>query len=157
MKIYHTSTLEIVYPDILHSREGLDFGTGFYATALIDQAVAYGQKYTFKGQAAVLNEYELDDKYVECNLKQFNLYDEEWLDFIMANRSMIPDVIQYDIIEGGVADDKIFRTIDLYLAGDISKSAALKRLKYEKPNHQICFRTQIVIDRYLRFLSSRIL
>lgn len=155
MRIYHTSTIEITCPDILHSREGLDFGTGFYATALIGQAIAYGQKYTFKEQPAVLNEYELDDHYVECNLKQFNQYDEEWLDFIVANRSMTPDVIQYDIIEGGVADDKIFRTIDLFLSGDISKSAALKRLKYEKPNHQICFRTQMVIDRYLRFLSSR--
>lgn len=34
MKVYHTSTIEIINPDIIHSREGLDFGKGFYCTVL---------------------------------------------------------------------------------------------------------------------------
>jgi len=154
MKIYHTSTIEIPKPDILHSRKGLDFGIGFYCTVLLDQAKAYGQRFTFKGLTPILNEYELDENYHEAKLKRFERYDEEWLDFIVTNRRMSPVTIQYDIIEGGVADDKIFRTIDLFLSGDIPKSEALKRLKYERPNHQICFKTQNAIDRYLKFISS---
>ncbi len=153
MKVYHTSTIEIINPDIIHSREGLDFGKGFYCTVLREQAEAYGLRFSLRGIPAILNEYVLDSAYIEANVRQFVSYDEEWLDFIMANRQNQP-VTDYEIIEGGVADDKIFRTIDLYLSGDISKTDALNRLKYEKPNHQICFRSQSVIDRYLKFVSS---
>ncbi|GFI52938.1 hypothetical protein IMSAGC021_01247 [Muribaculaceae bacterium] len=153
MKVYHTSTIEIINPDIIHSREGLDFGKGFYCTVLREQAEAYGLRFSLRGIPAILNEYVLDSAYIESNVRQFVSYDEEWLDFIMANRQNQP-VTDYEIIEGGVADDKIFRTIDLYLSGDISKTDALIRLKYEKPNHQICFRSQSVIDRYLKFVSS---
>ena len=53
-----------------------------------------------------------------------------------------------------VANDKIFRTVELYLAGDINKDEALKRLKYEKPNHQICFINQQLIDKYLHYLRT---
>lgn len=153
MKVYHTSTIEIINPDIIHSREGLDLGKGFYCTVLREQAEAYGLRFSLRGIPAILNEYVLDSAYIESNVRQFVSYDEEWLDFIMANRQNQP-VTDYEIIEGGVADDKIFRTIDLYLSGDISKTDALNRLKYEKPNHQICFRSQSVIDRYLKFVSS---
>ncbi len=153
MKVYHTSTIEIINPDIIHSREGLDFGKGFYCTVLREQAEAYGLRFSLRGIPAILNEYVLYSAYIESNVRQFVSYDEEWLDFIMANRQNQP-VTDYEIIEGGVADDKIFRTIDLYLSGDISKTDALNRLKYEKPNHQICFRSQSVIDRYLKFVSS---
>ncbi|WP_300971815.1 DUF3990 domain-containing protein [Duncaniella muris] len=153
MKVYHTSTIEIINPDIIHSREGLDFGKGFYCTVLREQAEAYGLRFSLRGIPAILNEYVLDSAYIESNVRQFVSYDEEWLDFIMANRQNQP-VTGYEIIEGGVADDKIFRTIDLYLSGDISKTDALNRLKYEKPNHQICFRSQSVIDRYLKFVLS---
>ena len=156
IKLFHTSTIEIPNPDILHSREGLDFGKGFYCTTLIQQAESYGLRFSFRGLTPILNEYILDDSYVEANLKRFDSYDEEWLDFILANRQCRP-VTEYDIIEGGVADDKIFRTLDLFLSGDISKSEALGRLKFEKPNHQICFRNQDCIDRYLHFSTSKAL
>lgn len=116
MKVYHTSTIEIINPDIIHSREGLDFGKGFYCTVLREQAEAYGLRFSLRGIPAILNEYVLDSAYIESNVRQFVSYDEEWLDFIMANRQNQP-VTGYEIIEGGVADDKIFRTIDLYQIG----------------------------------------
>ena len=34
------------------------------------------------------------------------------------------------------------------------KAEAIKRLKYEKPNQQICFRSQEIMDRYLKFERS---
>lgn len=36
----------------------------------------------------------------------------------------------------------------------IDKSEAIKRLRYEKPNFQIAFRSQTVIEKYLRFEGS---
>lgn len=153
MTIFHTSNIEIPLPDIYHSRDGLDFGKGFYCTILKTQAMDYGKRFSLRNQPAILNKYILDDNYTNSSYKKFQEYNEEWLDFIMACRqgAIVED---YDIIEGGVADDKIFRTIDLYFSGDISRDDALKRLKYEQPNHQICFRNQSCIDRYLKFISS---
>lgn len=53
---------------------------------------------------------------------------------------------------GGIANDKIFKTIDLYFSGDITKDEALRRLKYEKPNNQYCFRTAAALEIYLKIL-----
>ena len=42
----------------------------------------------------------------------------------------------------------------LFFDGLIDKKETLKRLKYEKPNMQIAFRKQSVIDKYLSFERS---
>ena len=59
-----------------------------------------------------------------------------------------------DIVIGGVANDKVFNTIERYLDRLIDKAEAIKRLRYEKPNLQVCFRTQEAIDEDLRFEGS---
>ena len=51
----------------------------------------------------------------------------------------VPD---YDVVIGGVANDKVFNTVELYFDGLIDKAEALNRLRYEKPNHQVCLRTE---------------
>ena len=60
----------------------------------------------------------------------------------------------YDIVCGGIANDKVFRTIDLYFSGDLNKQDALKRLMYEKPNDQLCFRTEAAIKQCVNFLNA---
>ena len=82
----------------------------------------------------------------------FKQYDEAWLDFVTECRAgkIVGD---YDVIIGGIANDKVFRTVDLYYAGDISKEECLRRLIFEKPNNQICIRTQRVLDECLTFKS----
>ena len=41
MKLYHASNCIVDNPDVLHSRDFLDFGKGFYLTALKEQARKY--------------------------------------------------------------------------------------------------------------------
>ena len=41
--------------------------------------------------------------------------------------------------KGGIANDKVFRTVDLFFAGDITKEEALRRLLFEIPNNQRVF------------------
>lgn len=45
----------------------------------------------------------------------------------------------YDLVLGGVANDKVFNTVELFFDGLIDKAEAINRLRYEKPNLQICF------------------
>ena len=58
MKLYHASTLCIKKPDVLHSRDKLDFGRGFYMTSIREQAIRYAERFTRKGKEAFINEYE---------------------------------------------------------------------------------------------------
>ena len=44
----------------------------------------------------------------------------------------------YAMIEGGIADDRVIRTIDLYMRGDYTREEALARLIHQEPNNQIC-------------------
>ena len=61
------------------------------------------------------------------------------------------------MIEGGVADDKVFDTVDLYFSGLMSKTDALRRLIYVEPNWQICIASQRVLDENLLFVKSEML
>lgn len=72
---------------------------------------------------------------------KFDSYSGEWLDFILNCRSG-RDTTDFDLVVGGVANDKVFNTVELFFNGLIDKSEAIKRLRYDKPNLQICFRTE---------------
>lgn len=116
MILYHTSTLEIRKPNLSYSRPRLDFGKGFYLTPIRLQAELYGERFLKRGETAVLNIYELDDDRDNCTHKIFTHYDAEWLDFVTACRKGLA-YKKYDIVEGGIADDQVFDTVDLYFSG----------------------------------------
>ena len=61
---------------------------------------------------------------------------------ILYHGSFGKDATDNDLVVGGVANDKVFNTVELFFDGLIDKAEAIKRLRYEKPNVQICFRTE---------------
>ena len=151
MILYHGSYTEVIRPDILHSRRNVDFGQGFYTTPLWEQAEKWCKKFKDRGQDAVVSVYRFaEEKLKEYKILKFESYSEEWLDFILNCRRG-EDTSDYDIVMGGVANDKVFNTVELFFDGLIDKGEAIKRLRYERPNMQIVFRTQKVIDACLRF------
>lgn len=154
MILYHGSYLEIQSPDLTHSRENVDFGRGFYTTPIYIQAVKWCEKFKRRGKAGIVSCYEFDERaYQELKVLEFDSYSEEWLDFILNCRRG-KDSADYDIVIGGVANDKVFNTVELYFDNLIDKKEAIRRLRYEKPNLQICFRTQIALGTYLRYEGS---
>lgn len=154
MIVYHGSNIEIRKPDMLHSRKNVDFGSGFYTTPLQQQAEKWCEKFLRRGKNGVVSVYNMNEKVLEtCRILEFSSYSEEWLDFVTSCR-MGNDTTEYDLIIGGVANDKVFNTCELYFKEYIDKGTALSRLRYEKPNQQICFKNQRTIDAYLRFERS---
>lgn len=143
MILYHGSYVEVIKPDLLHSRENLDFGKGFYTTPLHEQAEKWCQKFLHDNKNGIISEYNFDEKVLNTKLKilKFEEYSEEWLDFIVKSRSG-SEVLDYDLISGGIANDKVFNTIELFFDGLIDKYEVIKRLKWEKPNIQIAFKTK---------------
>ena len=153
MILYHASNCIVENPDVFHSRDFLDFGKGFYLTALEEQARKYALRFLLHEDDAYLNYYELDDNLCNCCIKEFKSYDEEWLDFVALCR-VGKQFKHYDVVSGGIADDRVFNTIDLYFSGNISKTEALGRLAFVHPNHQIRILNQDVLDKHLRFIKA---
>lgn len=81
----------------------------------------------------------------DLKILRFDTYSEEWLDFVLNCRRGM-DQTDYDLVIGGVANDKVFNTVELFFDGLIDKSEAINRLRYEKPNLQICFRTEKALE-----------
>lgn len=153
MILYHGSYLEIKEPDLFHSRTDVDFGHGFYLTPLYEQAEKWCGRFKRRGKNAIISKYFYDES-MESKLKvlKFDSYSEEWLDFVLNCRRG-KDTTNYDLVIGGIANDRVFNTIELFFDGLIDKNEAIKRLRYEKPNLQISFRTENAL-KLLRFEGS---
>ena len=136
MTVYHGGYQAVEKTEIRKGRNTKDFGTGFYCTIIKEQAQRWARRYDTK----VVSVYDVYLK-PDLKIKEFKDMTEEWLDFIMNCRREKDDS-DYDIVMGGVANDKVFNTVELYFDQLIDKNEAISRLKYEKPNMQICFRTE---------------
>ncbi|MBQ9569026.1 MAG: DUF3990 domain-containing protein [Alloprevotella sp.] len=87
------------------------------------------------------------------NIKRFESYDKEWLDFVAGCREGM-DTGNYDMIIGGIANDRVIITLDRYFTGEISQEEALGLLRFEKPNIQYCIRTDKMLQKCLTFIGS---
>lgn len=155
MILYHGSYIAVENPDLTHSRPDVDFGRGFYLTPIYEQAENWCGKFKRRGKDGIISQYELDEKaFQELKVLQFDSYSEEWLDFVLNCRSG-NDTSDYDIVIGGIANDRVFNTVELYFDHLIEKEEAIKRLRYEKPNLQICIRTEVALSEYLHFEGSK--
>lgn len=154
MIVYHGGTNKIEHPVADIGRANLDFGLGFYVTDVFLQASEWAKKVADRRQLSpIVNRYTLDKDVVlsEYRCKVFTDYDGEWLDFIVDSRNGQKPWAQYDYIEGGVADDRVIDTINLYMEGLMTREVALARLSEHRPNNQMCLLSQQLIDKYLVF------
>ena len=155
MILYHGSYVQVIKPDLSFSRKELDFGTGFYTTSIKEQAEKWSLKFKKRHEQSIVSMYEFDEKIIDkIRVLKFNSYSEEWLDFVVLCRTGKSLEESYDLIIGGVANDDVFNTLQLFLDKLIPKQETLKRLQYEKPNIQYCFKNQSIIDAHLHFTGS---
>lgn len=157
MKVYHGSTAIIEHPIAAAGRERLDFGRGFYLTDIKSQAETWADRMQrIREEAGAVNVYELDIDKVKRDFRyyRFEQYDNEWLQFIVANRVGRDDIEHYDVIEGGVANDRVIDTVEAYMANLMPLENALQELSKHRPNNQLCITSQKVIDECLVFVES---
>ena len=158
MKLYHGSNQKVEKPIADYStRFKMDFGRGFYTTTSEEQARSFtnGVMIRNKNQGTkTVSIYRLDiAAFKDLNVKDFDGATAEWFDYVEKNRrSEVIVELDYDIIMGPVADDKINRTFTLYETKVISREQALKDLKTEIYKDQIVFKTQKSLE-YLEYLG----
>lgn len=150
--VYHGGTEIIEHPICKIGRPNLDFGQGFYLTDIKKQGQMWAERIGIRrGLLPVLNRYLIDKEAIlkEARCLILNAYDKDWLDFIVMCRRGYESSKDYDYIEGGVANDRVIDTVNLYMTGLMDISTALQRLAMHKPNNQICLLNQEITDRYL--------
>ena len=131
MILYHGGTEAVMQPDCKKGRPDLDFGQGFYVTLLLDQAEGFARrKARDRRGKPVISVYEFDYEAAikDCAYLNFEFYDEAWLDFVVDSRSGLKPWANYDVVEGGVANDRVIDTVELYTIGILDKASALGRL-----------------------------
>lgn len=156
MIVYHGSNVVVTNPDVFHSYRTLDFGAGFYVTTVREQAERWARRKVVasgKGSAFV-NCYRMLDDMDGLRVKSFDEDLLEWIDFVCRCRDGGTDYQKYDLIFGKVADDKVFRVVDMYHMGIWDKERALNEIKVYPSYDQIAFVQQSAIDRLLQFESS---
>ena len=155
MIVYHGTTEIIEKPDTKHSKKYLDFGKGFYLTSFENQEKKWAfRKGLRQEKQAIVNVYELQDNLKDYRVLTFNKENEQWLDFVCACRKGEEINQDYDIIIGNVANDDVFKTVDMYFRGLWDKEKVLNELRYYRMNDQICIVNQKTLDAVLKFEKS---
>ncbi len=106
MILYHGSLEFIRKPAILEPNRTMDYGKGFYTTTSKDQADKWvARKISATGtDKGFTNIYSFDESGFETlNVLKFDSANEQWLDFVMQNRTEKNFSHDYDIVYGPVA------------------------------------------------------
>ena len=150
MIIYRGSAEIARQPEIRTGRFHKDFGDGFYCTRLETQAKRRALRNGNGNGYVNVYDYTPDPS---LRIKRFAEVTDEWLDFVANCRNGMSH--GYDIVEGPMADDKIFNYVENYMQGQISREAFMALAKFNRPTHQILFHTDKAL-RTLTFLEARL-
>ena len=160
-KIYHGSIEIVENPEIRQPNRSLDYGSGFYTTTSFAQAQKLvKRRMKEKGvPKGYVNVYEFDDKVLDSmKVLLFKKPNEEWVNFVMKNRTERGFTHDYDIVYGPVADDNVYTQFTLYEGGIISMSTLIQELKTYKLVDQYLFHTEraLVAIKYVESIEVKL-
>ena len=141
--LYHGSRVAVEAPDLLHGREDIDFGRGFYTTP--DEEMA--KKWASGKTQAHVSIYTLKD-YDHLRIQELGL-DEQWLSYVAKNRRFLDipwDENGVDVITGPTADDKLFNTLNTFFKGGYSLEQTLRYLNIMNYSKQVVFKTARALE-----------
>lgn len=157
MILYHSSNMKVEKPKLIEQNRFLDFGPGFYTTTNEEQARNFAEKVVVRrGGRPIVNVYEIDDCIINEQIRvlKFDFPNEKWLNFVSDNRNGNYKEIDFDLIIGAVANDDVYRTLQIYSTGLLSKEQALEALKIKKLYNQYVFTTDKSIS-LLKFIQAK--
>lgn len=160
MVVYHGSNMEVRESKLIRPIRTLDFGPGFYTTLNRNQAIEFARKVVDRNDGrgtATLNSYSFDEKaaFARDDTIRFDSPNQAWLDFVVANRNGHYDGPDYAVKYGPVANDNVYRTIQLYMMGELSQSEAIARFKVKALFNQVVF-SDSEAWRLLKFEGSEV-
>ena len=156
MKLYHGSLEVVSEPRIITPNRTLDYGRGFYTTTSYEQAEQWVRRR--KGtqhSVGYVNVYELAD-ILPDDIKQlrFDSPTEEWVDFVMRNRTEKGYEHSFDIVYGPVANDRVYAAFALYESNLLDKEGLIRELRAYELVDQILFHTEQSLQ-HLTFIEAK--
>lgn len=156
MKLYHGSLEVVSEPRIITPNRTLDYGRGFYTTTSYEQAEQWvrrrkGTQHT----VGYVNVYELAD-ILPDDIKQlrFETPTEEWVDFVMLNRTEKGFEHSFDIVYGPVANDRVYAAFALYESNLLDKEGLIRELRAYELVDQFLFHTEQSLQ-HLTFIEAK--
>ena len=156
MKLYHGSLEVVSDPRIITPNRTLDYGRGFYTTTSYEQAEQWVRRR--KGTqrtVGYVNVYELAD-ILPDDIKQlrFETPTEEWVDFVMRNRTEKGFEHSFDIVYGPVANDRVYAAFALYESNLLDKEGLIHELRAYELVDQFLFHTEQSLQ-HLTFIEAK--
>lgn len=136
--LYHGSNVEIEHIDLSLSKQGKDFGCGFYLNANRQQAMDMAERTarTQMTRQPTINAYGFDDSVLDghtgLNIKVFEDYCPEWAEFVLMNRknNTNTQAHPYDIVVGPIANDTVGVQIRRFMNGYIPMNVLIEELRF---------------------------
>lgn len=157
MILYHGSILSVSAPMLVPQNRFLDFGYGFYTTTNKTQAIGFADKVTKRRREGMptvsIYAFAEEQAFTDCTVLRFDAPDEEWLDFVSANRAGQYNGKIYDLIYGPVANDDVYTTFTLYTAGILTKEQTIAALKVKKLYNQLVFTSEKALS-FLKYIGT---
>lgn len=134
MRLYHGSSVEVRNPKIMTSARIGDFGRGFYTTTNLKQARRWAQIRALQTELSegVVTVFDAPDSLLEhpaLKVKSFAKADSRWLDFVMENRRNPDFSHPFDVVQGPVANDRVYLCLNALENGTADRTTVLRRLK----------------------------
>lgn len=155
IELYHGSNEIVTFPEVFDTGRPHDFGVGFYLSDNFNQAKKWAyRKRKFPTVSGRISEASISvfsfstESMSQLNIKFFEKANEEWLNYLCANR-LDYENSNHDIVIGPLADGKPDYALDEYRSsGNVDRTLAKLRVRYLK--RQYCFKTKKAID-FLNF------
>ena len=149
MLVYHGSNCIVKEPQIILGSRLLDFGAGFYTTTNKEQAERWAAKVAVRREPReqIVSIYEVDENHKNSlKIISFDKPNAEWLHFVCDCRSGKNFGLEYDMVFGPVANDKVYSVVSFFERGVYDEADALKRLQVEPLFNQVLFHTDKALD-----------
>ncbi|MCR5714760.1 MAG: DUF3990 domain-containing protein [Bacteroidales bacterium] len=156
MLLYHGSPQIVRKPCILVPNRTLDYGIGFYTTTAEQQAHDWALRRISSGACGYVNVYEFDET-AAAALKRLifsNPPEDDWVDFVYANRNNRGFTHDNDLVYGPVANDRVYAAFALYEQGLLNKQELILELKTYTLIDQMVFHTDKAL-KYLKFIEAK--
>ena len=156
MKLYHGSLEVVSEPRIITPNRTLDYGRGFYTTTSYEQAEQWVRRRKgVQHSVGYVNVYELADVLPdEIKQLRFETPTEEWVDFVMRNRTERGFEHSFDIVYGPVANDRVYAAFALYESNLLDKEGLIRELRTYELVDQFLFHTEQSLQ-HLTFIEAK--
>lgn len=155
--VYQFISTQLAYQAFLVEQVTFIKGKGCIHTIVGNRAIDYIVRVlvAFLGAIAHYEVYPFLGRAIKAQLQlRFDSPTEEWVDFVMRNRTEKGYEHSYDIVYGPVANDRVYAAFALYESNLLDKEGLIRELRAYELVDQFLFHTEQSLQ-HLTFIEAK--